>query len=129
VKDCNSCGKCCTIYGNGGLSASGSEIASWESDQPEIFRYVSDGEIWMDPDTHIQLTSCPWLEKVPGENKYLCQIYYDRPDDCRYYPVSINEMIRDECEMLQPQDLVNKKQAQKKLDVLMADSRPPMESD
>lgn len=34
-------------------------------------------------------------------------------------------MVRDECEMLEPRDLVNPKQAQKKLDFIMSDSRPP----
>lgn len=33
-------------------------------------------------------------------------------------------MIRDECEMIEVVDLSNHKYAQKKLDILMADSRP-----
>jgi hypothetical protein len=35
-------------------------------------------------------------------------------------------MIRDKCEMLEPRDLVHPKQAQRALDYLMADSRPPV---
>jgi len=72
------------------------------------------------------MVRCPWLDKVPGQNKYLCAIYDDRPDDCRFYPVSIADMARDECEMLEARDLANPKQAQKNLDRLMADSRPPL---
>ena len=67
---------------------------------------------------------CPWLRKVPDENKYLCDIYNDRPGDCRHYPVTVDDMINDECEMLEVKDLANPKQAQKMLDQLMADSRP-----
>jgi hypothetical protein len=64
---------------------------------------------------------------VPGEHKYACGIYFDRPGDCRYYPVDIEQMVKDDCEMLQPHDLRDLRQAQKNLDLLMSDSRPPME--
>ena len=70
---------------------------------------------------------CPWLQQLPNQNKYSCSIYHDRPDDCRYYPVDIAEMIKDECEMLEPSDLTNPKKAQRTLDNLMADSRPPLQ--
>lgn len=81
----------------------------------------------MDPDTGKQLKLCPWLKKLPDENKYICDIYYDRPDDCKFYPVTIEDMIKDECEMLESRDLTNPIQAQKTLDKLMTDSRPPYE--
>ena len=127
MKECNQCGKCCINYSNGGLSASASEIESWENSRPDIVRYVNEGKIWVDPNTGKQLELCPWLNKLPNENKYTCDIYYDRPDDCKYYPVSIGDMIKDECEMLEKRDLKNPKQAQKTLDKLMAESRPPYE--
>ena len=72
------------------------------------------------------MVRCPWLRKLPNQNKYICRIYYDRPDDCKYYPVNIDQMVRDECEMLEARDLPNPKQAQRALDNLMADSRPPV---
>lgn len=125
MKECNQCGKCCTNYSNGGLSASVSEIEWWENTRPDIARYVNDGNIWMDPGTGKQLKICPWLKKLPDENKYTCDIYFDRPDDCKFYPVTINDMVKDECEMLEKRDLANPNQAQKSLDKLMADSRPP----
>ena len=78
----------------------------------------------MSPDTGKQIKICPWLRKLPNQNKYNCDIYYDRPDDCKYYPVTIDQMVMDECEMLEVQDMANPKQAQKILDKLMADSRP-----
>ena len=131
VKECNQCGKCCIKYGNGRLSASASEIELWDMFRPDIYRYVSNGKIWMDPDTGEPLELCPWLRKLPDQDpsqiKYTCDIYNDRPDDCKYYPVTIDQMIEDECEMLEARDLANPKQAQKTLNKLMADSRPPFE--
>lgn len=125
MKFCNQCGKCCIRYGGGGLSASAEEIDWWERYRPDIFAYVKDGEIWCDPESGEQLTKCPWLQKLPGQPKYICGIYEERPDDCKYYPVRIEEMIRDECEMLEARDTADYKKAQKALDVLMSDSRPP----
>lgn len=81
----------------------------------------------MDPEHGQQLEHCPWLNKLPGHNRYSCGIYFDRPGDCRYYPVTIEQMIEDGCEMLEACDLVNPKRAQKVLDELMADSRPAYE--
>ena len=128
MKECNQCGKCCTKYGNGGLSATTSEIELWDIFNPDIYRYVHDGKIWMDPDTGKQLELCPWLRKVPNQNIYTCDIYYDRPDDCKHYTVTIEQMINDECEMLEEKDLAKPKQAQKTLDKFMADSRPSFKS-
>jgi len=79
----------------------------------------------MSPDTGKQIKLCPWLRKLPNQNKYICDIYYNRPDDCKYYPVTIDQMVMDECEMLEVQDMDKPKQAQKTLNKLLADSRPP----
>ena len=124
MKECNQCGKCCTKYGNGGLSASTHEIEWWDNFKPNIYRYTRNGKIWMHPETGEQLTRCPWLRKVPKQNIYTCDIYFDRPDDCKFYPVTIEQMISDECEMLEKHDLTQPKQAQKTLDQIMSDSRP-----
>lgn len=131
MKQCNQCGKCCIQYGDGGLSASAEEIQNWETFSPAIAEYVVDGQIWMDPVSGKQLTRCPWLEELPikpgaGSVKYGCRIYHDRPEDCRHYPTSIAEMVRDGCEMIEVQDLDSPKQAQISLDYLMADSRPSL---
>jgi len=127
VKECNQCGKCCIKYSNGGLSVSASEIESWDIFRPELLKYVRDGNIWINPDTGKPLELCPWLTKLADQNKYICDIYHDRPDDCKYYPVTIEQMINDDCEMLEPNDIKKPKQAQKILDNLMSDSRPPFE--
>ncbi|HHJ20579.1 MAG TPA: hypothetical protein ENJ84_12280 [Gammaproteobacteria bacterium] len=99
----------------------------WELFRPHIYQYVRDGKIWVDPETGRALGSCPWLKQLPDSGKYICDIYYDRPADCQYYPVSIDQMLKDDCEMLDSRDLNNPGKAQKLLDVLMSDSRPPLE--
>ena len=105
MKACNSCGKCCIKYSNGGLSASQADIDLWASLRPTLSSYVRDGKIWMDPDSGKQLELCPWLRKEPNQSEYRCAIYFDRPEDCRVYPATVDDMIKDECEMLEDQDL------------------------
>jgi Fe-S-cluster containining protein len=83
----------------------------------------------MSPNTGKQMKRCPWLRQLPDHEKYTCDIYSDRPDDCKHYPVTIDQMVKDECEMLEMQDLAKPKQAQKALDRLMADSRPSVEQE
>jgi len=123
MKDCNQCGKCCIKYSNGGLSVSARQVDYWLNYRPEIYKYVNNGSIWMHPDTGKQIELCPWLRKVPGQNKYSCDIYFDRPDDCKFYPSTIDEMVQDDCEMIEAKDLANSKQGQKDLDRIMEDSR------
>lgn len=128
MKPCNQCGKCCINYSDGGLSASAEEIDLWEAMRPEIYRYVSDGLIWMDPDSGKQLKRCPWLieEQIDSRAIYSCEIYHDRPDDCRHYPVTIEQMVKDDCEMLEVKDIKDITRAQQALDQLMIDSRPAL---
>jgi len=141
MKDCNSCGKCCIKYGNGGLSASDADLEGWALFNPEIYSYVQvvnkSGNIWFDPATGQRIEHCPWLRKALGREFYTCDIYHNRPEDCRHYPSTIEEMIVDECEMIEVRDLpapsdspkrgqITLSKAQRALDKLMADSRPPL---
>ena len=123
MKDCNSCGKCCIKYSNGALSASKQEIELWEVFTPAIAEYVNNGEIWADPKTGKLLELCPFLRQEKPGTPYTCGIYLDRPDDCKYYPSNVQEMILDDCEMIEPSDLKDLKKAQAKLDIIMIDSR------
>lgn len=122
MKDCNACGKCCIKYSNGGLSATSQEIAQWQDEAPQIADYVQNGEIWFDPDTKESLTICPFLQKIENSKTYTCSIYFNRPDDCRFYPSTLDEMMRDECEMIEERDLKNPKNAQQALEIIMKDS-------
>jgi len=124
MKPCTQCGKCCINYSDGGLSVEPEEFELWELFRPDIARFVHQGEIWFDPTTKQRLTLCPFLIE---ENKlYSCAIYQDRPEDCKYYPVTLAQMIKDECEMLEASDLAQPEAAQQRLDALMADSRPSL---
>lgn len=125
MKRCNSCGKCCETAGNGGLSASREEIEWWEDHRPDIFRYVDGDRIWVDPATGEYFPRCPWLQGPADSGEFSCEIYDDRPEDCRHYPVDIEQMVRDDCEMLERRDLLDSRRAQQKLDAIMIDSRPP----
>lgn len=125
MKECNQYGKCCSKYGGDGLSVSEAELELWETFRPDLYNYVQDGAIWKDPDSGEQMERCPWLRQVPNQDRYTCDIHLDRPDDCKFYPVTIDQMVEDECEMLEVQDLGNPKQAQKSLDKVMSESRPP----
>lgn len=127
MKECNSCGKCCIKYSNGQLSAPKQEIELWEIFNPEIAKYTHNGEIWVAPTTKKPLELCPFLREQPLSNspkmRYTCDIYYARPDDCKYYPSNVEEMIADGCEMLEPSDLKDLTKAQAELDIIMIDSR------
>ncbi|MDG1905714.1 MAG: YkgJ family cysteine cluster protein [Arenicella sp.] len=122
MKACNSCGKCCIKYSNGALSASDADIELWESLRPDIYRYVRDDKIWMDPETGNQIELCPWLRKEPNQTSFNCAIYFDRPEDCRVYPALVSDMINDECEMLEPKDFADTRKAQDVLDTKFRDS-------
>ncbi len=122
MKKCTQCGKCCINYSEGGLTASDDELEFWRSYRPHIHQYVKNDALWFDPQTGQPLSVCPFLKK--SGQLYSCDIYEDRPEDCRFYPVTIDQMVRDECEMLEHSDLLNVKRAQIKLDILMEDSRP-----
>jgi hypothetical protein len=41
--------------------------------------------------------------------------------------MTVPEMIRDECEMIESHDITNMEKAQKELDKLMEDSRPALQ--
>ncbi len=82
----------------------------------------------MNPESGEPLARCPWLELIPDSGKYGCGIYHDRPNDCRHYPVTIEQMVQDECEMLEVRDLTDHPRAQRTLDRLMVGSRPPADS-
>lgn len=114
------------------MSASEQDIDMWELFKPDIAAYVKKGLIWFSPQSGKQLSLCPFLregksQEQPDKTIYTCDIYYDRPEDCRFYPVTVKQMINDECEMLQQGDLLNPQQAQKDLDKLLEDSRPNYE--
>lgn len=130
MKNCNGCGKCCETAGNGGLAASAEEIDWWVNHRPDIARFVAvegrGGRIWVDPASGEYLPRCPWLQQGTDGRFVQCGIYDDRPEDCRHYPVEVAQMISHDCEMLEPSDRADHRRAQRRLDLIMSDSRPPL---
>lgn len=76
----------------------------------------------MDPESGKQIELCPWLRKEPGQIRFSCAIYFDRPEDCRVYPARVSDMVADECEMLEAKDITDFKRAQNELDTKFRDS-------
>ncbi len=122
MKACNACGKCCVKYSNGQLTASADDLRVWSSFRQDINDYVHNGKIWYQPGSKQLIELCPWLRKDSNSDRYLCDIYLDRPEDCRIYPATLADMINDDCEMLEPSDLLDPGQAQKQLDRINSES-------
>ena len=120
MKACTDCGRCCIKYGDD-LATNPEEIRLWELFRPDIHQYVHEGRIWVDPDTREPLARCPFLveREVDGiAVRYQCAIYPDRPEDCRAYPSTVAEMVRDGCEMIEVKDLEDLRGAEAALRLL-----------
>ena len=106
MRPCTRCGKCCENYGDGLLgSATEADLQRLEN-RPDVLRYLDAlGDFWISPITHDDMHRCPWLRKLPNQATFKCRIHDVRPDICRNYPVSIDQMIKDGCEMLEEADL------------------------
>jgi len=70
----------------------------------------------MHPETGEQLEHCPWLHKENDQAPYTCSIYANRPEDCRVYPATVQDMLKDDCEMIEAKDRANLKLAQIRLE-------------
>lgn len=76
----------------------------------------------MDPLTGEQIDLCPWLRRAPDQVHYSCAIYFDRPQDCRIYPATVADMIKDDCEMLEPGDYTDLSRSELELKLKFSDS-------
>jgi len=103
---CRQCGKCCRMldYHN---EITAHDVAQWEqmgrrdvldwvgrfrnSDQETVYR------IWIKPGTRKIAETCPFLEKIPHENHWMCRIHDVKPRICREYPVSRKHAIMTGC--------------------------------
>jgi len=48
--------------------------------------YIHD--IWVNPKTGDDAWRCPWLRKLPKQDKYICRIQDVKPEHCKNYPKS-----------------------------------------
>lgn len=108
MQACTQCGKCCIKYSKAGLgSATINDLYRWLKFAPEIQEYAPWPlfDLWISPTTGEEFSRCPWLRKYPKRDRYSCRIHDYNPDCCREYPLDVDQMIRDGCEMLEPGDL------------------------
>jgi Fe-S-cluster containining protein len=96
---CKQCGNCCLnlhdAYSN---VADDADVKRWEGEgREDILEYVAHiefgkqrvcSDIWINPRTGESVSRCPWLRKLPRQNKYICRIQDVKPKHCREYPKS-----------------------------------------
>ncbi len=82
---------CCTV-------ADDDDVKRWEkAGREDILEYVAHiefegqrvcSDIWINPRIGDNVDRCPWLRKLPQQNKYICRIQDVKPKHCREYPKS-----------------------------------------
>lgn len=114
MKACTQCGKCCTneMYMNT-LEIDGVDVKRWRRQgRDDILAHIEViGRTKADPWADAWFTKagnsvkgCPFVRKIRGADRYTCTIYDTRPQVCRSYPHSVDQMAAAGCEMLEPGD-------------------------
>jgi len=96
---CIQCGQCClNLLDPFSTCATDKDIRMWEDEgRDNILDWVDpihfgDDEciydIWISPITHDDVKRCPWIRKLPNQDKYICRIHDLKPEHCRNYPRS-----------------------------------------
>lgn len=99
--ECKQCGNCClNLYDAYQTTATKRDYNKWKKlGRDDILFWVDpdDLDIWISPRTNEYVERCPWLRKVPRENRYTCRIYDLRPKHCREYPDSREHAEETDC--------------------------------
>jgi Fe-S-cluster containining protein len=93
------CGQCCiNLLDAFSTSVTEDDIRMWEQEgRDDILEWVDlihvGGDqyvydIWINPDTGDDVKRCPWLRKLPNQDRYTCRIHDVKPSHCRKYPKS-----------------------------------------
>jgi Fe-S-cluster containining protein len=103
---CIQCGRCCERleYHN---ELTGADYERWQRlGRTEIMDRVgiiTRGDrimgyrIWVEPGTGRLSEGCPWLQEVPGGNRFECRIHDVKPGICRQYPGSRKHALMTGC--------------------------------
>lgn len=105
---CVQCGNCCrNLFDAYSTSVDIDELNRWRSEERwDILRWVSIyelsgetafGDLWISPNTGDEVSRCPWLRKLPKQEKYKCRIHGTKPAHCRNYPISKKHALTTEC--------------------------------
>jgi len=100
---CVQCGHCClNLSGAYQTSVPETDIKRWNREQRfDILEWVGPfegmDEIWISPRTGEYVNRCPWLRKLPKQNKYICRIHGTKPEHCRDFPKSKRHALDNGC--------------------------------
>jgi Fe-S-cluster containining protein len=100
---CVQCGHCCLdLSGAYQTSVPETDIKRWKREQRfDILEWVGPfegmDEIWISPRTGEYVNRCPWLRKLPKQNKYICRIHGTKPEHCRNFPKSKRHALDNDC--------------------------------
>ncbi len=108
---CKQCGNCCLNLSDANQgSVDDSDIDIWKKNQRyDILEWVDPidlgdvnyvYDIWINPRTGDDVSRCPWLRKLPGEEKYICRIHDVKPRVCQEYPKSKQHAQKTGCKGL-----------------------------
>ena len=94
---CRQCGLCCRTL-NFRTECTVRDYEYWEAlGRIDIMEWVSlvrqnnkivSCRIWVKPGTRHYAEGCPWLRKIPDQDRFECRIHDVRPGICRQYPGS-----------------------------------------
>ena len=105
---CVQCGNCCRDLSDAfATSVDIDEIRRWRAEKRwDILEWVhvydfkgeeAFGDIWISPNTGDEVSRCPWLRKLPLQDKYKCRIHDTKPAHCRNYPKSKKHALTTGC--------------------------------
>ncbi len=100
---CVQCGHCCLDLSDAyQTSVPETDIKRWKREQRfDILEWVGPfegmDEIWISPKTGEYVNRCPWLRKLPKQNKYICRIHETKPEKCRDFPKSKRHALDNGC--------------------------------
>jgi uncharacterized protein len=102
---CTRCGRCCLKPDYiATLTASPGDVRRWRREgRHDILAYAevigSGADLWIRPDGS-ECTRCPFLRKDRNAVTYRCRIHATKPQPCRDYPASYDQMVEDGCEIV-----------------------------
>ena len=109
---CRQCGKCCRTldYHN---EVTADDVTRWKhADRSDVLDWVGSFpknsrenvyRIWIKPGTRTVVETCPFLQNIPHENRWICRIHDVKPQICRQYPVSRKHAIMTGCPGFDPE--------------------------
>ena len=110
---CVQCGHCCLDLSDAyQTSVPESDVKRWKREQRfDILEWVGTlggvGEIWINPKTGEYVNRCPWLRKLPKQNKYICRIHETKPEKCRKFPKSKRHALDYGCKGIPAEDFAD----------------------